>query len=174
MRSPQGQPHPSKMECPPRQIGGEITSEPTPPQPDGMFASSNEGRTPIARRPPDQSGGELPQSGSLHPPGGGIRRVASCFSGGLFRGCLVVGGRVGARGGDGRGGGVSWCSCCRSSFVAARIVGSLDSGSWVRVPPWWVVLERSSWGSPFPSTDSELHKCESVKPLEVARYPARL
>ena len=29
-------------------------------------------------------------------------------------------------------------------------------------------------GSPFPSTDSELHKCESVRPYEAARYPARL
>ena len=31
--------------------GGEITSEPTPPQPDEMFALSNEGRTPIADAP---------------------------------------------------------------------------------------------------------------------------
>ena len=29
-------------------------------------------------------------------------------------------------------------------------------------------------GSPFPSMDSELHRRESVKPHEAARYPARL
>ena len=29
-------------------------------------------------------------------------------------------------------------------------------------------------GSPFPSTDSGLHRCESVKPHEAARYPAKL
>ena len=57
--------------------------------------------------------------------------------------------------------------------------GSQDRG----LVGFWVVgssptvvgsVEHSSWGSPFPSTDSELHKCESVKPHEAARYPTRL
>ena len=59
------------------------------------------------------------------------------------------------------------------SWLAGSFVGSwlrsLDPGSWVRVPPWWVVLERSSWGSPFPSTHAE-----SVKPHEAARYLTKL
>ena len=72
---------PSQMECSPRPIGGEITSETTLPQPDGMFASSNEGghRSPDAPRPiqrrvtseripppargRDKKGGELSQGG---------------------------------------------------------------------------------------------------------------
>ena len=61
--------------------------------------------------------------------------MASCLSGGLFQGSLVVSGRVGARGGGGRGGGVSWCSCCRSSFVASRIV----RGILVALVGFWVV-----------------------------------
>ena len=51
--------------------------------------------------------------------------MVSCLSGvcGLFRGSLVVGGRVGARGGGGgHGGGVSWFSCRQSSFVAGQVI----------------------------------------------------
>ena len=37
-----------------------------------------------------------------------------------------------------------------SSFVAARIGGSLDSGSWVRVPPWWVGVGETARGGQVP------------------------
>ena len=51
--------------------------------------------------------------------------------------------------------GVPWWSVVVVVLVSSIVIrdsqdGLLDSGSWVRVPPWWVVLERSSWGSPFP------------------------
>ena len=131
MRSSRGRPRPSRMGCSSRPIGGDITSGPTPPQQDGVFASSNEGRPPIARRPPTSPEASCLRADPSTRPGRGIRRIACCIqllvghvSGrglGLFWGSLVVGGRVGARGGGGHGGGVSWCSCHRSSFVTARI-----------------------------------------------------
>ena len=37
-----------------------------------------------------------------------------------------------------------------SSFVATRIGGSLDSGSWVRVPPWWVGVSETARGGQVP------------------------
>ena len=66
-----------------------------------------------------------------------------------------------------------------SSFVAGRVirrilaalVGFWFVGSSPTVVGFVGALEL---GSPFPSTDSELHKCESVKPHEAARYPTRL
>ena len=70
--------------------------------------------------------------------------MASCLSGGLFRGSLVVGGRVGARGGG------------------ARVI---DRRSW----------QPGLWARWIPGRGFESHHggLESVKPHEVARYPAR-
>ena len=83
--------------------------------------------------------------------GGELSQGRQCSGSGLFRGTLVIGGRVGARGGGGRGGGVPWRSCRRS----------WQPGSWAR----WI---------PGHGFDSHRGELESVKPHEAARYPARL
>jgi len=54
--------------------------------------------------------------------------------------------------------------CARSSFVAARIVGSLDSGSWIRVPLWWVGVCVTARGGQVPGQTLSLQ----------LNYPPRL
>ena len=178
------------MECSSRPIRGEIASAATPPQ-RRMSPLSTLGKakepllgeehrdadttllqsrlaTTTAENAPSNPEASYPRADPSTPHGGGIRSIASCIKGVPW----FLGGRSLLL--------VCWALLVVShrSWLAGSFVGSwlrsLDSGLWVRVPPWWVVLERSSWGSPFPSTGSELHKCESVKPHEAARYPTKL
>uniref|UniRef100_A0A8C4QL18 Choline/carnitine acyltransferase domain-containing protein n=1 Tax=Eptatretus burgeri TaxID=7764 RepID=A0A8C4QL18_EPTBU len=147
--SPQVRLCPSQMECSPRPIGGKITSGPTLPQPDGMFAPSNEGRTLIAQRPPTNPEASYLRVDPSSRPGGGWGRnkkdrelyllfswlVVCHGSGLLFLGCF--GGRSGARVVDRHSwqpGSLVGFWVVGSSPTVVSCVGALEVGIPVSVP----------------------------------------